>query len=103
MTGECTAFPKDPRSPPSLHYVAFITLPDTCQHAGTQEFFTTKTVYSAPSSADFALLSACLEGMNGMERRQQPQSQAVAFRVELGSSPEGYLAQLELWTPEGLL
>lgn len=66
----------------------------------TQEFFTSKTIYSAPSTADFALLSACLEGMNGVERRQQAQFQAVAFRVELGSSPEGYLAQLEPWTPE---
>lgn len=93
------------RSLPSLHYVGFIvksqiiTLPDTCQHAGTQEFFTSKTDCSEPSSADFPLLSACLEGMNGVERRQKAQSQAVTFRVELGSSPKGYLAQLEPWTP----
>jgi len=57
-----------------MHYVGFIvksqtiTLSDSCQHAVRQEFFTSKTVYSAPSSADFAILSVCLEGMNGVER-----------------------------------
>ena len=40
-----------------------------------------------------------LEGMNGVERRQQDRFQAIALRGELGCSPEGYLAQLELWTP----
>lgn len=34
-----------------------------------------------------------------MERRQQARFQAVALRAELGSSLEGYLAQLGLWTP----
>lgn len=82
-----------------VHCHVTITLSDTCQHAVRQEFFTSKTAYSAPSSADFALLSACLEGMNGVERRQQAQFQAIALRGELGSSPERYLAQLELWTP----
>lgn len=81
------------RSPPSLHYVGFIvksqtiTLSNTCQHAVRQEFFTSKTAYSAPSSADFAILSACLEGINGVERRQQAQFQAVAVRAELGTLP----------------
>lgn len=90
------------RSLPSLRYVEFIvksqtiTLPDTCQHAGTQESFTSKTAYSALSSADFTLLWACLEGMNGVERRRQAQSQTVPFRVELGSSPEDILHS---WSP----
>lgn len=85
-------------NPPSLHYVGFIVktqainLSDTCQHAVILEFFTSKTACSAPASADFALFSACLEGMNEVERRQEAQFQAFALRAGLGSSLERYLA-----------
>lgn len=70
---------------PSPHYVGFIvksqtiTLSDTCQHAVRQEFFTSKTAYSAPSSADFALLSACPEGMDGVGRGRLTASFQAAF------------------------
>lgn len=76
-----------------------ITLSDTCQRADRQEFFTSTTAYLAPSSADFALSSACLEGMNGVKRTQQALLQAFALRSELGRSLEVHIAQQELWNP----
>lgn len=89
-------------SPPSLHYVEFIVktqainLSDTSQHAVRLEFFTFKTACSAPTSADFALFSACLEGTNEVVRRKEAQFQAFALRAGLRSSLKGVLHLLDL-------